>query len=242
VDARQLDAGEEIMATGKKIGVLGTGPVGQTIAAKLAELGHAVFVGTRDPAETLARTNPDMFGNPPFAVWREQHPKVQFGTLAQAAAHGEIVVNATSGGGSLAALEAAGAGNLAGKVVIDLANPLDFSRGMPPSLTVCNTDSLGEQLQRAFPAARVVKTLNTMNAYLMVGPDKVAGADHTVFVSGNDAAAKQTVSELLRSFGWKDILDLGDITTARGTEMILPIWVRIFAATGSPMFQLKVVR
>jgi predicted dinucleotide-binding enzyme len=230
------------MTNSTKIGVFGTGPVGQTIAAKLAELGHAVFVGTRDPKETLARSKPDNFGNPPFPVWREQHPQIGFGTLAQAAAHGEIIVNATSGAGAKEALEAAGAKNLAGKVVIDISNPLDFSRGMPPSLSVCNTDSLGEQLQRAFPDAKIVKTLNTMNCLLMVGPKLVGDGDHTVFVSGNDAAAKARVSELLKSFGWKDIVDLGDITTARGTEMILPLWVRAWGAIGSPMFQFKVVR
>lgn len=225
-----------------KIGVLGTGPVGQTIAAKLAELGHGVFVGTRDPAATLARTENDIFGNPPFKVWREKNPKIELGTFAQAAAHGELVVNATQGGGSIEALKAADAKNLAGKVLLDIANPLDFSRGMPPSLSVCNTDSLGEQIQRAFPETKVVKTLNTMNAYLMVGPKQLKEGEHTVFVSGNDASAKQTVTKLLESFGWKDVFDLGDITTARGTEMILPIWVRIFGATKNPMFQFKLVR
>jgi predicted dinucleotide-binding enzyme len=225
-----------------KIGVFGTGTVGQTIAAKLSDLGHRVVVGTRDPAATLARTEPDTFGNPPFKVWREKHPNVELGTLAQAAAHGEVVVNATQGAASLDALKAAGDKNLAGKVVIDIANPLDFSKGMPPSLTVCNSDSLGEQIQRAFPQAKVVKTLNTMSAYLMVGPRQLADGAHTVFVSGNDAAAKQTVTELLKTFGWQDIVDLGDITTARGTEMLLPIWVRIWGATKNPMFQFKLVR
>jgi predicted dinucleotide-binding enzyme len=225
-----------------KIGVLGTGPVGQAIAAKLAELGHGVFVGTRDPAATLARSDNDMFGNPPFKVWREKHAGVEFGTFAQAAAHGEIVVNATQGAVSIEALKAAGEKNLAGKILVDIANPLDFSKGMPPSLTVCNTDSLGEQIQRAFPQTKVVKTLNTMNAYLMVGPNKLADGNHTVFVSGNDAGAKQQVSGLLESFGWRDIVDLGDVTTARGTEMILPIWVRIWGATKNPMFQFKLVR
>ncbi|MCC7381901.1 MAG: NAD(P)-binding domain-containing protein [Deltaproteobacteria bacterium] len=230
------------MSKGTKFGVLGTGPVGQALAAKLADLGHPVFVGTRDPAATLARSSPDSFGNPPFSVWRDKHPGIEFGTLAQAAAHAEILVNATNGNGSIDALKAAGEKNLAGKILIDIANPLDFSKGMPPSLSVCNTDSLGEQIQRAFPALKVVKTLNTMNAYLMVGPEQLASGEHTVFVSGNDAAAKDTVTKLLKSFGWKDIMDLGDITTSRGTEMILPIWVRIWGATKNPMFSFKVVR
>jgi hypothetical protein len=225
-----------------KIGVLGTGPVGQTIAAKLDELGHEVFVGTRDPSATLARTDPDIFGNPPFKVWRDGHAKIGFGTLAEAAAHGEMVVNATSGTGSIDALKAAGTKNLAGKILIDIANPLDFSKGMPPSMTVCNTDSLGEQIQRAFPETKVVKTLNTVNAYVMVGPKQLADGDHTLFVSGNDAGAKRSVMEFLQSFGWQDVVDLGDITTARGTEMMLPLWVRIYSATKNPMFSFKLVR
>jgi len=225
-----------------RIGVFGTGPVGQAIAAKLEELKHGVFIGTRDPAATLARTAPDNFGNPPFKVWREKHPNVELGTFGQAAAHGELVVNATSGATSLDALRLAGEKNLSGKVLVDIANPLDFSKGMPPSLTVCNTDSLGEQIQRAFPGAKVVKTLNTMNAYLMVGPRQLADGAHTVFVSGNDGAAKAAVTKLLEGFGWRDIVDLGDITTARGTEMMLPIWVRVFGATKNPMFSFKLVR
>lgn len=230
------------MADGKKIGVLGTGVVGQMIASRLAELGHSVFVGTRDPEATLARSEPDNFGRPPFKDWRNEHPQVEFGTFAQAAAHGELVVNATSGAGALEALKLAGEDNLAGKVLVDISNPLDFSRGMPPRLTVCNDDSLGEEIQRTFPRTKVVKTLNTLNAYLMVGPGQLADADHTVFVSGNDGQAKTTVTELLQSFGWKDVLDLGDITTARGTEMLLPIWARIWMGTGNPTFNFKVVR
>jgi hypothetical protein len=230
------------MANGMKIGVLGTGPVGQTLAARLAGLGHAVKIGTRAPAATLAREGKDTFGNPPFKVWKQEHPEIGLGTRAEAAAHGELLVNATTGVGSIAALEAAGKANLAGKILVDLSNPLDFSRGMPPSLTVCNTDSLGEQIQRAFPELKVVKTLNTMNAYLMVGPAQLASGEHTVFVSGNDAAAKETVTGLLHSFGWKDIVDLGDITTARGTEMMLPIWARVWVATQNPMFSFKLVR
>jgi predicted dinucleotide-binding enzyme len=222
-----------------KIGVLGTGAVGQTLAGKLAELEHNVFVGTRDPAETLARAAVDRLGNPPFKAWREQHAKVGFGTLAEAAAHGEIIINATNGAATIDALDAAGERNLRGKVVVDVANPLDFSKGMPPSLTVCNTDSLGEQIQRRFPKAKVVKTLNTVNASVMVAPGAVAGGDHTIFVSGNDADAKKTVSDLLRQLGWKDIVDLGDITTARGTEMLLPIWIRLWGVVGSPMFNFK---
>lgn len=224
-----------------KIAVLGTGPVGQQVSAKLAELSHDVTIGTRDIGAAMARTEPDTFGNPPFPQWREQHPDIAVGTLAEAAAGAELVVNATNGAGSIDALEIAGEQNLAGKVLIDIANPLDFSQGMPPSLLVSNTDSLGEQIQRRFPDTKVVKALNTVNAYLMVDPKQLAGGDHTLFVSGNDADAKTQVVALLESFGWTDVIDLGDISTARGTEMYLPLWVRIYTL-GSPMFNVKIVR
>jgi predicted dinucleotide-binding enzyme len=225
-----------------RIAVLGTGPVPKAVAAKLVEVGHEVVMGTRDPEATLARTEPDTFGGPPLSVWRNQHPGIGLTTLADAAAGAQLVVNATNGVGSIPALEAAGEANLAGKVLLDIANPLDFSQGMPPALTVSNTDSLGEQIQRRFPETRVVKALNTMNAYLQVGPDQLAGGDHTAFLSGNDAEAKSTVLAVLRSFGWTDVIDLGDISTARGTEMYLPLWVRLYAILPSPMFSIKVVR
>ncbi len=224
------------------IAVLGTGPVGQAQAAGLADLGHEVFVGTRDPEATLARTEPDTFGNPPFKVWREAHPQIGLAALPEAAAQGELIVNATNGGGTIAALEAAGEENRAGKVLIDIANPLDFSTGMPPALLVSNDDSLGEQVQRRFPGAKVVKAFNTMNALLQVAPGQLADGDHTAFVSGNDADAKKTATDLMTSLGWKDVIDLGDITTARGTEMYLALWTRLFMVLPSPMFSIKVVR
>ncbi|MGW2209122.1 NADPH-dependent F420 reductase [Streptomyces sp. NPDC001781] len=221
--------------------VLGTGIVGRTIAAKLFSIGHEVVVGTRDPETTLARTGPDAYGNPSFAEWLAAHHGVRLETYADAAAFGERIVNTTAGAGSLQALESAGAANLAGKVLVDIANPLDFSRGMPPSLSPVDTDSLGEQIQRTFPEARVVKTLNTMNCQVMVDPSRVAGA-HTVFVSGDDAAAKQAVTELLLSFGWQEssVIDLGDISTARGTEMLLPIWLRLWGAVGHADFNFHI--
>jgi 8-hydroxy-5-deazaflavin:NADPH oxidoreductase len=225
-----------------RFGILGTGVVGKTIAARLDSLGHEVMVGTRDPEETISSTEPDPYGNPPFSAWQQEHPEARLGTFGEAAAHGEVVVNATAGAVSLEVLEQAGEDNLNGKVLIDIANPLDFSQGMPPTLSVSNTDSLGEQIQRRFPEAKVVKALHTMNAYLMVDPTQLAGADHTVFVSSDDAEAKATVTELLRSFGWTDIIDLGDITTARGTEMLLPIWLRLFGALQKPIFNFKIVR
>lgn len=225
-----------------RIAVLGTGMVGQAVAGRLAELGHDVLVATRDPEATMARNEPDAMGNPPFRVWREAHPAVALAALADAAAQADLIVNATNGASSIAALEAAGEDNLAGKVLLDIANPLDSSQGMPPSLFVCNNDSLGEQIQRRFPAARVVKALNTLNAHLMVDPAQLAGADHTVFVSGDDADAKATVTGLLESIGWSDVVDLGDIATARGSEMYVALWVRLWGALGTPMFSIKVVR
>ncbi|MFF9808000.1 NADPH-dependent F420 reductase [Streptomyces coeruleorubidus] len=221
--------------------VLGTGVVGRTIAGKLDSLGHEAVIGTRDPQATLARAEPDAYGNPPYSRWQAGHPQVRLATFAEAAAHGEVVVNTTAGVSSLQALRSAGASNLAGKLVIDIANPLDASQGMPPSLDPVNTDSLGEQIQRAFPDAKVVKTLNTMNAQIMVDPARVPG-EHTVFVSGDDTEAKGAVSELLVSFGWPAtaIIDLGDITTARGAEMLLPIWLRLYGALGHTDFNFHI--
>ncbi|MEP6528251.1 MAG: NAD(P)-binding domain-containing protein [Nocardioidaceae bacterium] len=226
-----------------KIAVLGTGMVGRTLSSRLAGLGHDVVIGTRDVDRTLSVAEPDRMGNVPFAQWQADHPEVRLLTFADAGAHGEVVVNATAGGVSLAALEAAGADNLAGKVLIDVANTLDFSQGRPPTLSVVNTDSLGEQIQHAFPDARVVKTLNTMNASVMVDPSRVPG-DHDVFVAGEDADAKETVKALLREFGWKgdNIVDLGGIRSARGTEMYLPLWLSLWGVLGTPDYNIKVVR
>ena len=225
-----------------KIAVLGTGGVGQALAGRLAGLGHEVTIGTRDVGATLARTGPDAMGNPPYAEWAAGHAAVRLATFAEAAAESELIVNATNGAASLAVLEAAERVNLAGKVLLDIANPLDFSQGFPPSLFVSNTDSLGERIQAAFPELKVVKSLNTMNAFLMADPRQLAGGDHSVFVSGNDAEAKKTVSGLLESFGHTDVIDLGDISTARGTEMLLPIWTRLYSALNNPTFNFKIVR
>ena len=217
-----------------KIGVLGTGVVGETIGTKLLELGHEVKMGSRSAGneKALAWVNK----NHAHAVLATQ------GAFAEAAAFGVIVINCTSGKASLEALKLAGANNLKGKVLIDIANPLDFSHGMPPSLLVCNTDSLGEQIQRAFPEVKVVKTLNTLTANLMVNP-ALLSEDHTIFVSGNDAEAKTTVTTLLKDgFGWKSVIDLGDISTARGVEMLLPLWVSLMSKLQTPLFNFKVVK
>ncbi|MGO4229062.1 NADPH-dependent F420 reductase [Arthrobacter sp. YAF34] len=225
-----------------KIAVLGTGMVGRTIAGAFAGLGHDVVIGTRDPQATLARTEPDVMGTPPFAQWHAGNTGVGVEAFADAVSGAELIVNATNGGGSLAALSAAGTENLAGKIIMDISNPLDFSQGMPPSLNPVNTDSLGEQIQRSFPEAKVVKTLNTMNASVMVDPARVAGGDHSVFVSGNDADAKAAVTDILKGFGHRDVIDLGDITSARGAEMLLPIWLRLWGALGTGDFNFKIAR
>jgi predicted dinucleotide-binding enzyme len=211
--------------------MLGTGVVGQTLGRRLVGLGHQVMMGSRQA------------GNEKAKAWvGEAGADASAGTFADAAAFGELVVNATAGGVSLAVLEAAGADALAGKVVVDVSNPLDFSHGMPPTLTVCNTDSVGEQIQARFAEARVVKTLNTVNADVMVHPEIVAGG-HTMFLCGNDADAKAEVRALLESFGWPagDLLDLGDIGAARGMEMYLPLWLRLWGATGTGHLNVKVV-
>lgn len=213
-----------------RIGVLGTGMVGQAIATRLTQVGHDVRMGSRDANNDKART------------WVKQAGShASQGTFADAAAFGDVLFNCTSGEASLAALKAAGEKNLDGKVLIDVANPLNMTTKPLPSLTVCNDDSLGERIQREFPKARVVKSLNTMNCQLMVDPAKVHG-EHDVFVCGNDAEAKSTTMEILREFGWDRPVDLGDISASRGTEMILPIWLRIMVTLKTPMFNFHIAR
>lgn len=214
------------------IAVLGTGMVGNTIGAKLIELGHSVMMGSRsaDNEKALAFT--------------AKHPeRAQSGTFASAATFGELIINCAAGAASIDILKSCNTNDLNGKILIDVANPLDFSNGMPPTLSLLNTTSLAEEIQQAFPQVKVVKALNTMWCGLMVNPGMVNGGDHHTFVSGNDAAAKTTVKQLLQSFGWaeKNILDLGDITTARGTEMYLPLWLRIWGATQNGAFNIKIV-
>jgi hypothetical protein len=204
--------------------------VGATLGSKLIQLGHDVRMGSR------------LANNEKAVEWvKSNGSRASQGTFDEAASFGEVVFNCTAGTASLAALNAAGASNLKGKVLVDVANPLDFSKGMPPTLTVCNTDSLGEQIQRTFPSVKVVKAFNTMRCTLMVEPSLVSG-EHDVFVCGNDAQAKDRVKEILKSFGWKSIIDLGDITAARGTEMVLPLWLRLMGLFQSPNFNFKVVR
>jgi hypothetical protein len=215
-----------------RFGVLGTGTVGQTIGRKLIEVGHEVMLGARQA------------GNEKAVAWAgEAGERAGEGSFADVASFGEAIVNATAGAASLDALDMAGAAALDGKVLIDIANPLVFGGAGPPTLGVCNDDSLGEQIQRAFPRARVVKALNTVNASVMVTPGALPER-HNIFVCGDDADAKRQVTELLESFGWPadDIVDLGDIAAARGTEMYLALWLRMMGATGTPQFNIRIVR
>jgi predicted dinucleotide-binding enzyme len=201
------------------------------VATKLVKLGHEVRMGSRSAGGEKAK-----------AWMKEAGGKSTEGTFAAAAAFGEMVFNCTSGTGSLDALRSAGANNLKGKILVDVANPLDSSRGMPPVLSVCNTDSLGEQIQKAFPEAKVVKSLNTVAAAVMVEPSLLPGV-HTMFVSGNDSGAKSEVINLLKTgFGWPEVMDLGDITGARGQEMYLALWLRLYTRLQTPILNIRVVK
>lgn len=217
------------------IAVLGTGMVGRAHAARLKQLGHDVVLGTRDPQAATTQEHTSV------GEWRKDHGDIEFVPFVRAAAHGDIVLNALKGDVSIAVLETLER-ELAGKVLVDIANPLDFSKGMPPSLFVSNSDSLGEDIQRALPATRVVKAFNTLTAELQVDPTQLNAADHDLFLCGNDADAKEKVSEIARSYGWKNIIDLGDITNARGTEMFLPLWLRLWGALNTSMFNVKIVK
>jgi predicted dinucleotide-binding enzyme len=205
--------------------------VGNTVGSKLVALGHDVRMGSRAA------------GNEKAVAWaKAAGARASEGTFADAADFGELAFNCTAGAGSLAALESAKAG-LAGKLLLDLSNPLDFSKGMPPTLFVTNDDSLGERIQRALPSTQVVKTLNTVNCQLMVDATSVGGGDHDVFVCGNDAGAKGRVTEILRGwFGWRNVLDLGDISAARATEAYLHLWLRLYGAMKTADFNVKLVR
>lgn len=214
-----------------KIAVLGTGSVGQTIGSKLVQLGHEVKMGSRSATHEKG-----------LAWAKAAGASASLGTFADAAAFGELAFNCTSGFGSVPALESATAG-LRGKLVIDIANPLDFSKGFPPTLFTGNTDSLGEQAQRALPDSKVVKALNTVTAGLMVDARRVAGGDHEAFICGNDAEAKAQVTKILQEwFGWQRVLDLGDISKSRGTESYLALWVRLYGALGTADFNVKIMR
>jgi len=211
-----------------KIGVLGTGMVGVTIATKLVQLGHHVTMGSRTP------------DNPAAAHWAKLNGiAASQGTFADAVLYSELVFICTKGEATLEVVRTVGSEAFSEKVVIDLSNPLDFSRGMPPALLICNTDSLGEHVQKALPYAKVVKTLNIVNCEVMVNPSK--GGSPTMLLCGNHSDAKATVTALLKDFGWNDIVDLGDIKAARGTEMILPVWLSVWNVIGHPHFGFRIV-
>jgi predicted dinucleotide-binding enzyme len=228
-----------------KISILGTGVVGQTLSASLVEKGHEVMMGTRNVEEKLSGAS-ESDTKPPFTEWHKANGKVGLGTFQESAVFGEIVINATNGENSLNALDLAGEENISGKVLIDVSNPLDFSKGMPPVLLdgLNNTNSLGEEIQKEFPEARVVKTLNMMWCGLMVNPGMIGNGDHVNYLCGNDNEAKRTVKDLLKEFGWKEenLIDLGDITAARAMESILLIWLRVMGSMNSAAFNFKIVK
>ncbi|MGW1373135.1 NADPH-dependent F420 reductase [Streptomyces sp. NPDC002446] len=235
-----------------KIAVLGTGGGARAHIAKLAELGHEVHVGTRDPEVTLARTEPDMMGTPPLGPWLAEHPGIELHTFADAAAHGELVINGIDGRNAVAALSAA-TEQLAGKTLIDYAVPFLYNPdiehpwptpwGVMPKLDPCDSDSLAEQIQRALPATKVVKAFVTQEQATVVDPKAIGGGDHTMFLAGADADAKKQVTELLTAYGWSDILDLGPLVAARGMEMYAHMHSAIGFALGfGTHFGIKVVR
>jgi 8-hydroxy-5-deazaflavin:NADPH oxidoreductase len=229
-----------------RISVLGTGIVGQTFSSRLSNLGHDVLMGTRDVQGKMDEEENDRYGNPPLRDWIKENEAVKLVSFADSAAFGEIIINATNGATSLNALDLATEENLRGKIIIDVSNPLDFSKGMPPFLLdgLNNTNSLGEEIQKEFPGAKIVKTFNTMNCFLMVDPGSVGGGNHVNFLSGNDNDAKNTVREFISQFGWtdKNIIDLGDITAARAQESFLLLWVRLLGTLNNPGFNIQIVK
>jgi 8-hydroxy-5-deazaflavin:NADPH oxidoreductase len=227
-----------------KIAILGTGMVGQGLALALQAQGHDIVFGTRDVAASLANTQPSAYGLPSFGVWHKDHADMRVATFAEAAQAGDVLINASNGGVSLEVLRLAKLQTVGNKVLIDVANDLDASKGMPPISRSSDIAGAGlaEQIQAAYPQLRVVKTFNTMNVRVMVNPGLVAGGDSTIFMSGNDGDAKQTVQGILQSFGWKDILDLGDISSSRAVEMLMPVWLRIMGVMGQAPFNFKIAR
>ncbi|WP_029038658.1 NADPH-dependent F420 reductase [Salinimicrobium xinjiangense] len=227
-----------------KIAVVGTGAVGQVMSKRLSELGHRVFMGTRNVEQSRKRKESDAWGTPGIGSWIEDHPNIDLVTFKEAAEKGEdLLIFGISGMAALDALDQIGKDLLRDKIMIDISNPLDFSKGFPPSLSLCNTESLGEKIQNSYPDLKVVKTLNSISSPIMANPKLIEG-DHVVFLCGNDLNAKAKVSTLLQSLGWKqdNIIDLGDITNARGTEMLLPLWIRLMGKYQSPMFNINVVK
>jgi 8-hydroxy-5-deazaflavin:NADPH oxidoreductase len=228
-----------------KISIFGTGMVGQTLAAALISKGHSVTIGTRDVAKSLATSEPNGFGMPAFGTWKKANPQVEVATFADAAANAELLINATSSDVIIEILKKIPKSSYDSKTIIDAANALDFSKGMPPRVSITDTAgaSVGERLQAAYPTLKVVKALNTITAFAMLNPSIVPGGDSTLFMCGNDAGAKATVLTLLQSYGWKDVLDLGDISNSGATELMMPVWLRVWNKLGqTTIFNYKIVR
>jgi 8-hydroxy-5-deazaflavin:NADPH oxidoreductase len=213
-----------------KIGIHGTGMVGETLGTKFVQLGHQVKMGSRTA------------NNENAAKWVAKNgASASAGTFAQAAEFGNLIFLCLKGDVEMDVVRSVGPKPFGNKPVVDVSNPLDFSHGMPPSLTVCNTNSLGEEVQKALPSAKVIKTLNIVNCDIMIDPNK-AGTQPTMFICGNDSGAKAEVTTLLKNLGWTDIIDLGDVTKSRATEMLLPIWLSLMQTLGHVHFGFKVVR
>jgi hypothetical protein len=211
-----------------KIGILGTGMVGETLGTKFVQLGHQVKMGSRTA------------NNESAAKWvKAAGANASQGTFHDAVIFGEMVFVCLKGAVFLEVVKTLFPGAFSGRVIVDVSNPLEFSNGAM-SLSICNTKSLGEEVQSALPIANVVKTLNTVNCEVMVDPAK--GGNPTMFLCGNDADAKKKVTDLLKTLGWRDIIDLGDITKSRGTETMMHIWMNLFGLFGNPYFGFKIVR
>jgi 8-hydroxy-5-deazaflavin:NADPH oxidoreductase len=227
-----------------KIAIFGTGMVGQTLAAALFAKGHTITIGTRDVQKALANVELNGFGMPGFGVWHKTNSHINVATFENAASGADLLFNATNGASILKILQSIPSTSTDEKVLIDLANDLDMSNGMPPRLRTTDTvgQSIGERIQDAFPKVQVVKSLNTMNCSVMLNPGSVAGGQSTVFVGGNSVAAKAYVSDFLKTFGWTDIIDLGDITSSRATELMLPIWLKLWPVMGQTPYNFKIAR
>ena len=225
------------------ITVLGSGVVGQALASTFSQLGHQVFMATRDPEATSKRTEPNPQSGLSFSSWYAVNQNIELVPFTAVPKSTNLFINATGGVYSLDILRDVGAEALSEKIIMDVSNPLDFSGGWPPTLALCNTDSLAENIQRTYADCSVVKTLNTLNYQVMVAPDMVPGK-HQVFVSGESVEAKETVTGLLGEMGWSRdrVIDLGGIQTARGTEMMMPMWLGLMGVFGSPIMNFEIRR
>ncbi|EKE30208.1 MAG: hypothetical protein ACD_2C00026G0001 [uncultured bacterium (gcode 4)] len=224
-----------------KIWILGTGMVGRAHASRLANLGHQVMIGTRDIVKTLEKREPDEMWTPAFAEWRLQNENIILGIFEDTANFWEIVFNCLKWEYAIEALLPLER-HLNGKILVDMSNPLDFSKWMPPTLFLSNDTSLWEEIQSALPNVKVVKMFNTVNSYLQVNPHLLASGNHTIFIAWDNPVAKAEVINIALTYGWEDIIDLGDMTWARWMEMWLPLWLRLWWAIENPMFNLKIIR